>query len=186
MRRPRQDIRPLRIGLLNLMPNKIRTETQFARLVGATPLQVELTLSGSPATRPRTRRPITCSPSTASWEDVRSEKFDGFIVTGAPVELLPIRGGDLLGRAAAHLRLDAEQRAFDHEHLLGRPGGASSFPRRAQTCAAGQGVRRLPPPQSQSVIALSARLLRRFLHSRFALDRGAPRRSSRRRARSRC
>ena len=40
----RQDIRPLRIGLLNLMPNKIRTETQFARLCGATPLQVEFTL----------------------------------------------------------------------------------------------------------------------------------------------
>ena len=40
----RQDIRPLRIGLLNLMPDKIRTETQFARLIGATPLQVELTL----------------------------------------------------------------------------------------------------------------------------------------------
>jgi hypothetical protein len=40
----RQDIRPLRIGLLNLMPNKIRTETQLARLLGATPLQVELTL----------------------------------------------------------------------------------------------------------------------------------------------
>ncbi len=40
----RQDIRPLRIGLLNLMPNKIKTETQFARLIGATPLQVELTL----------------------------------------------------------------------------------------------------------------------------------------------
>ena len=40
----RQDIRPLKIGLLNLMPNKIKTETQFARLIGATPLQVELTL----------------------------------------------------------------------------------------------------------------------------------------------
>ena len=40
----RQDIRPLRIGLLNLMPNKVRTETQIARLVGATPLQVEMTL----------------------------------------------------------------------------------------------------------------------------------------------
>ena len=40
----RQDIRPLQIGLLNLMPNKIRTETQFARLIGASPLQVELTL----------------------------------------------------------------------------------------------------------------------------------------------
>ena len=40
----RQDIRPLQIGLLNLMPNKIRTETQIARLIGSTPLQVELTL----------------------------------------------------------------------------------------------------------------------------------------------
>jgi homoserine O-succinyltransferase/O-acetyltransferase len=40
----RQDIRPLQIGLLNLMPNKVRTETQFARLIGATPLQIELTL----------------------------------------------------------------------------------------------------------------------------------------------
>ena len=40
----RQDIRPMRIGLLNLMPNKIKTETQIARLLGATPLQVELTL----------------------------------------------------------------------------------------------------------------------------------------------
>jgi homoserine O-succinyltransferase len=40
----RQDIRPLQIGLLNLMPNKIRTETQLARLIGASPLQVELTL----------------------------------------------------------------------------------------------------------------------------------------------
>ena len=40
----RQDIRPLRIGLLNLMPKKVQTETQFARLIGATPLQIDLTL----------------------------------------------------------------------------------------------------------------------------------------------
>jgi homoserine O-succinyltransferase len=43
-RAARQDIRPLRIGLLNLMPRKIQTETQFARLVGSTPLQIELSL----------------------------------------------------------------------------------------------------------------------------------------------
>ena len=49
----RQDIRPLRIGLLNLMPNKIATETQIARLLGATPLQIELTL----LQRRRARRP---------------------------------------------------------------------------------------------------------------------------------
>ena len=43
-RAARQDIRPLRIGLVNLMPKKIQTETQFARLLGATPLQIELSL----------------------------------------------------------------------------------------------------------------------------------------------
>ena len=42
--RPQQDIRPLRIGLLNLMPKKIQTENQFARLIGATPLQIDLQL----------------------------------------------------------------------------------------------------------------------------------------------
>lgn len=85
----RQDIRPLRIALLNLMPNKIRTETQIARLLGATPLQVELTLTKI------TNHVSRHTPSEhmisfyRDWEDVRSEKFDGFIVTGAPVETMP-------------------------------------------------------------------------------------------------
>ncbi len=84
----RQDIRPLRIGLLNLMPNKIRTETQFARLIGATPLQVELSLI-------KITRHVSKNTSNDhmiafynDWEGIRHEKFDGLIVTGAPVELL--------------------------------------------------------------------------------------------------
>ena len=62
-RAARQDIRPLRIGLLNLMPKKIQTENQFARLIGATPLQIELSLicllytSPSPRDRTRSRMP---------------------------------------------------------------------------------------------------------------------------------
>jgi homoserine O-succinyltransferase len=84
----RQDIRPLRIGLLNLMPDKIKTETQFARLVGATPLQVEFTLvritHHTPKNTPKEHMLAFYRP----WEDVQREKFDGFIVTGAPVELL--------------------------------------------------------------------------------------------------
>jgi len=85
----RQDIRPLQIGLLNLMPNKVRTETQLARLIGATPLQVELTLVriGNHKAKNTSEEHLIAFYET--WEAVRKRKFDGFIVTGAPVELLP-------------------------------------------------------------------------------------------------
>jgi homoserine O-succinyltransferase/O-acetyltransferase len=84
----RQDIRALRIGLLNLMPNKIKTETQFARLVGATPLQVELTLIKITRHTPKNTPADHMIAFYRDWESLRHEKFDGFIVTGAPVELL--------------------------------------------------------------------------------------------------
>jgi len=84
----RQDIRPLHIGLLNLMPNKIRTETQFARLVGATPLQVELTLVKMTNHVPKNTPNDHIIAFYRDWEDVKAQKFDGFIVTGAPIELL--------------------------------------------------------------------------------------------------
>ena len=85
----RQDIRPLQIGLLNLMPNKVRTETQLARLIGASPLQVELTLVriGNHKARNTSEEHLIAFYET--WEEVRRRKFDGFIITGAPVELLP-------------------------------------------------------------------------------------------------
>ena len=85
----RQDIRPLQIGLLNLMPNKVRTETQLARLIGASPLQVELSLVriGNHKARNTSEEHLIAFYET--WEEVRMRKFDGFIVTGAPVELLP-------------------------------------------------------------------------------------------------
>jgi homoserine O-succinyltransferase len=70
------------------MPNKIRTETQFARLLGATPLQVELTLIKITKHKPKNTPADHIIAFYRNWEDVASEKFDGFIVTGAPVELL--------------------------------------------------------------------------------------------------
>lgn len=85
----RQDIRPMRIALLNLMPDKPRTETQFARLLGATPLQVELTLVGLSSHTPRTTSAGHMRAFYQPWEKVREQKFDGLIVTGAPVETLP-------------------------------------------------------------------------------------------------
>jgi homoserine O-succinyltransferase/O-acetyltransferase len=84
----RQDIRPLRIGLLNLMPNKIRTETQFARLIGATPLQVELSLIKITNHKSKNTPNDHMITFYRDWEKVRKEKFDGLIITGAPIELL--------------------------------------------------------------------------------------------------
>ncbi|MGF7163205.1 homoserine O-succinyltransferase [Rhodoligotrophos appendicifer] len=84
----RQDVRPLRIALLNLMPNKERTETQIARLVGATPLQVELSLMSLSSHTPKNTPAEHMLAFYRPWDVVREEKFDGLIVTGAPVELL--------------------------------------------------------------------------------------------------
>ncbi|NJM92644.1 MAG: homoserine O-succinyltransferase [Rhodospirillaceae bacterium] len=82
----RQDIRPLRIAMLNLMPEKIKTETQLARLIGATPLQIEFTLlttaTYTPTHTPREHMIAFYRP----WNEIKAEKFDGLIVTGAPVE----------------------------------------------------------------------------------------------------
>ena len=85
----RQDIRPLRIALLNLMPNKMRTETQFARLLGATPLQVELTLVRVPGHVPRNTPVAHMRAFYRSWDEIAHQKYDGFIVTGAPLETMP-------------------------------------------------------------------------------------------------
>lgn len=85
----RQDIRPMRIGLLNLMPDKIRTETQIARLLGSTPLQVELTLVKITNHVARNTPAEHITSFYRGWEEIREERYDGFIITGAPVEKLP-------------------------------------------------------------------------------------------------
>ena len=83
-----QDIRPLRIGLLNLMPKKIQTETQFARLIGATPLQIELTLIRMSEHQTKTTAAEHMEEFYKTFDEVRGEKFDGLIITGAPIEHL--------------------------------------------------------------------------------------------------
>ncbi|SDE13585.1 homoserine O-acetyltransferase MetA [Limimaricola pyoseonensis] len=86
----RQDIRPLRIGLLNLMPKKIQTETQFARLIGAGPLQIEMSLIRMSDHEARNTAAEHMEEFYRPFSEVEAtgEKFDGFLVTGAPVEHL--------------------------------------------------------------------------------------------------
>ena len=87
----RQDIRPLRIGLLNLMPKKIQTENQFARLIGATPLQIELSLIRMSEHQTKNTAAEHMEAFYRPFCDVAAsgEKFDGLIITGAPIEHLP-------------------------------------------------------------------------------------------------
>lgn len=84
----RQDIRPLRIALLNLMPKKIQTENQFARLIGATPLQIELTLIRMSAHQTKNTAAEHMEEFYVPFTDVMDQKFDGLIITGAPIEHL--------------------------------------------------------------------------------------------------
>jgi homoserine O-succinyltransferase len=84
----RQDIRPLRIGLLNLMPKKIQTENQFARLIGATPLQIELSLIRMSEHQTRNTAAEHMEAFYRPFQEVKEEKFDGLIITGAPIEHL--------------------------------------------------------------------------------------------------
>ncbi len=85
----RQDIRPLRVGLVNLMPKKVQTETQLARLIGATPLQIELTLIRMSDHRSKNTDEEHMEAFYRPFREARDEKFDGIIITGAPIEHLP-------------------------------------------------------------------------------------------------
>ena len=90
-RAARQDIRPLRIGLLNLMPKKIQTENQFARLIGATPLQIDLQLIRMTEHQTKNTAAEHMATFYRPFQEVKDsgEKFDGLIITGAPIEHLP-------------------------------------------------------------------------------------------------
>ena len=81
-----QDIRPLRILLLNLMPTKVVTETQLARLLGNSPLQIELELIMTTSRESRNTSREHMLSFYKTFDDVRNQHFDGMVITGAPVE----------------------------------------------------------------------------------------------------
>lgn len=85
-RAERQDIRPLSIAILNLMPTKIATETQLLRLLGNTAMQVEITLLSMSSYTSRNTAPEHLEAFYRTFDQVRDEKFDGLVITGAPVE----------------------------------------------------------------------------------------------------
>ena len=89
-----QDIRPLKILLLNLMPKKIETETQLARLLGNTPLQVDIEFLQTASHSSKHTSSDHMISFYKTFDEVKNKKFDGMIITGAPVELLEFEDVD--------------------------------------------------------------------------------------------
>lgn len=93
-RAARQDIRPLEIVLLNLMPTKIATETQFSRLLGNTPLQVKLELMHTTTHVSKNTAQDHLLNFYKSFDELKDRKFDGMVITGAPVEQMEFEDVD--------------------------------------------------------------------------------------------
>jgi len=83
-----QDIRPLRILILNLMPTKIETETQLLRLLSNSPLQVDIELLQTATHEPKNTSKLYLERFYRTFDDIRDQKFDGMIITGAPLECI--------------------------------------------------------------------------------------------------
>ena len=92
-----QDIRPLKILMLNLMPQKITTETQIARLIGNTPLQVELELLQTATHKSTHTSAEHMLAFYKTFDEVKHKKYDGLIITGAPVEHMEFEEVDYWG-----------------------------------------------------------------------------------------
>lgn len=85
----KQDIRPLKILILNLMPNKVETETQLLRLLGNTPLQTEITLLKTVTYQSKNTSEDHLESFYKTFDEIKEHNFDGLIITGAPIETMP-------------------------------------------------------------------------------------------------
>ncbi|MBQ8827249.1 MAG: homoserine O-succinyltransferase [Oscillospiraceae bacterium] len=89
-----QDIRPLKIAIVNLMPKKIETETQILRLLSNTPLQVDIELIQTATHQSKNTSQEHLIKFYKTFDDIKNQRFDGLIITGAPVEQIPYEDVD--------------------------------------------------------------------------------------------
>ena len=90
----KQDIRPLKILILNLMPTKVTTETQLLRLLGNTPLQIDIELLQMATHTSKNTSPHHLTTFYKTFDQIKDENYDGLIITGAPVEQIPFEEVD--------------------------------------------------------------------------------------------
>ena len=101
-----QDIRPLRIALLNLMPLKITTETQILRCLSNTPLQIEIDLVQTETYKSTHTPEDHLLTFYKTFNDIRHNRYDGFIITGAPVELMDFEQVDYWDELVEIMEID--------------------------------------------------------------------------------
>ena len=142
-RATRQDIRPLRIVILNLMPLKITTETDLVRLLSNTPLQVEISFMKIKSHTSKNTPIEHMKAFYTDFDKMRDEKYDGMIITGAPVEQMDFEEVTYLGRDNRNIRLGAYARYVHALYLLG--GASRTLPplRCAQVSAGRENVRHI-------------------------------------------
>ena len=117
-----QDIRPLHILLLNLMPKKIETETQLVRLLGNTPLQIELELIRTDSYQSKNTSNEHLISFYKTFKDVKHRNFDGLIITGAPVEQMEFEEVDYWPELCEIMEWSKDPCTQYLPHLLGRSG----------------------------------------------------------------
>ena len=117
-----QDIRPLKIVILNLMPTKIETETQILRCLSNTPLQIEIDLL---QTSTYTSRHVSEEHMLAfykTFDEIRDHRYDGMIITGAPVELMEFEEVEYWDELCQIMDWSVTKCPFYLSYLLGSPG----------------------------------------------------------------
>lgn len=111
-----QDIRPLRIAVVNLMPTKIATETQLLRLLSNSPLQVDVDLVHTATHESKNTDREHLQRFYTSFEDIRSKRYDGMIITGAPVETIPFEEVDYWDELSAIMEY-SRSKVFSTLHI---------------------------------------------------------------------
>ncbi len=130
-----QDIRPIQILILNLMPLKEETELQLLRSLSNTPLQVDVTFMAVESHQAKNTSVSHLNKFYQTFPDLRDQKFDGMIVTGAPVEQMEFRRSGLLERAGRNHGLDRKPCNFNDLFVLGCTGEPLSFLWTSETTA---------------------------------------------------
>ena len=149
-----QDIRPLQILVLNLMPTKIATETQLSRLLGNTPLQVELELIHTDSHESKNTSREHLLKFYQTFEDVKERWFDGLIITGAPVEQMPFEQVEYWPELCRIMDACAQHVPY----LLGCAGGTLLSLRHREDYPARKTLRRLSAPGRAALVHAHARV----------------------------
>lgn len=130
-----QDIRPIQILILNLMPLKEETELQLLRSLSNTPLQVDVTFMAVESHQAKNTSVSHLNKFYQTFPDLKDQKFDGMIVTGAPVEQMEFEEVDYWERAGRNHGLDRKPCNFNDLFVLGSAGESLPFLRTSETTA---------------------------------------------------